>query len=161
MWLANCRPPRKCHCRQPQYVLLPYWGRLRLFHLWQGCSKKAERLGCMGSFAKAGVKTVAFMNGLWLAYCRPPRKGHHRPPHKGHLRPHHKVSVLMHRIVRFVNRVRPSNKLACSSMGYFSYCTNCHVCALFINRYRLASNGHVLECDVVPSRFLCQVESLA
>ena len=33
------------------------------------------------------VETVAFVNRLWLAYRRLPRKGHQHPPHKGHLRP--------------------------------------------------------------------------
>ena len=46
------------------------------------------------------METVAFVNGLWPAYRRPPRKGHDRLPHKGHRRPLRKRTVLMHRIVR-------------------------------------------------------------
>ena len=37
---------------------------MKLFHLQQGCSKEEERLGCMGSFAKAGIEDVALGNGL-------------------------------------------------------------------------------------------------
>ena len=105
---------------------------------------------------------MAFMNGLWLAYHCPPRKGHHSPPHKGRLHPLRKGTVLMFRTVQFVNRVRQSNKcpVVCQ-WGYFSYCTNCHICALFVNGYRLASNGHIHKWDVVAPRFLRQNGNLS
>ena len=78
-------------------------------------------------------------HGLWLANCR--------PPHKGHLRSVHKGTVLMLRTVQFMNGLRPSNKWpVCSpvcQLAYSSYCTNCHICALFVNGHRLATNGHV------------------
>ena len=62
----------------------------------------------------------------------------------------------MHRIVQLVNGVRPSNKWPVHQRVYLSYCTNCHVRALFVNLHRLASNGRVHECDVVAARFLRQ-----
>ena len=37
--------------------------RLELFHLWQGRRKEGDHLGCLGSFAKAGLK-LTFVNGL-------------------------------------------------------------------------------------------------
>ena len=63
---------------------------------------------------------MVFANGLWLAYHRPPRKGHHCPPHNGRLHPSHKGTVLMDGIVQFMNRVS-------------LYQTN----GLFINRFIL------------------------
>ena len=81
---------------------------------------------------------------------RPPREGHHRLPHKGHLHPSCKGTVLMHRIVQFLNRVRPSNKWPVHQRVYFSYCTNCHIRSLFINGHRLASNH--LSCSWMGCR---------
>ena len=95
-----------------------------------------------------GVEAVAFMKGLWLAYCRLPREGHYSPPHKG--------TVLMLRIVQFVNSLRPSNKWPVHHWVYFYYCTSCHVHALFVNGHRLARIGHVHEWDVVVPSFLSQ-----
>ena len=81
-----------------------------------------------------------------------------RPPDKGHLRPPRKGTVFMHRIVQFVNHVKPSNKRPVHQLVYFSYCTKCNVSAPFINGHRLAtcSNGQVDEWDVVAPSFLCQ-----
>ena len=42
--------------------------------------------------------------------------------------------------------------------GFSSYCSNCHVCALFINGHRLAINSHVRERDVVLPCVLRQHE---
>ena len=108
--------------------------------------------------ASSVVETVAFASGQLLAYRRPRRKGHNRPPRKGHLHPPRKGTVLMHRIVQFVNGVGSSNKWPVHQRVYFSYvyCTNCHVRALFVNGHRLASNGHVHQWDVVAPRFLRQ-----
>ena len=98
---------------------------------------------------------MAFVNGLCLAYCCPPHKGHLRPPCKG--------TVLILRFVQFLNGVRPLNKQpvhqwASSQQVYFSYCTNCHLHALFVNGHRLhvASNGNVHKLDAVAPHFLSQ-----
>ena len=86
---------------------------------------------------KSVVEIVVFVNELWLAYHHPPHKSYHRPPHKGPLCPTRKGTVLMHRIVQFVNGVRPSNKRPVHQQVYFIYCTNSHVCAPFVNGHRL------------------------
>ena len=41
-----------------------------------------------------------------------------------------------------------------------TYCTNCHFCAQFANRRRLATNGHVHVRDIVAACFLCQHREL-
>ena len=84
---------------------------------------------------------MAFLNGLWLAYRRPPHRGHHRLPHKRHLRPLRNGAVLMLRTVQFMNGLRPSNKWPVHQRVYFSYCTYCHVRALFVNGHTLNSIG--------------------
>ena len=48
-----------------------------------------------------------------------------------------------------------------SSMFFSSYCTNCHVHALFINGHRLATNSHVHDRDIVVPHFLCQYGELS
>ena len=78
-----------------------------------------------------------------------PRNGHQRPPHKSHLRPPHKGTVLMLRIVQFMNELRPSNKCRIQQWFFSSYCTNCHVHALSVN-----AGSDVYEWDVVVPCFL-------
>ena len=51
-----------------QVVQQAYWGGLKLFHPWQGCSKDDEHFHCMS------------VNELWLA--------RHHPPHKGTILKH-------------------------------------------------------------------------
>ena len=108
---------------------------------------------------------MAFVNGLWLAYHCPHRKGHHRPSHKGHLCPPHKGTVLMRKIVQFVNRLRPSNKWPVRQRVYStcSYSTNYYVRAraLFVNRDRQATSGHVHEWDIVAPCFVRQHRELS
>ena len=80
---------------------------------------------------------MASVNRLWLTYCRPPCNGHLHPPCK--------VQYLCLEFVKFVNGVRPSNKWPVRQQVYFSYCINCHDCALLVNGHRLATNGDVPE----------------
>ena len=73
----------------------------------------------MVSFVKSVVEAVAFVNGLWLAYCRPPQKDHHRPPHKGHIRLPRKGTVDILRTVEFVNGLKSIKRMASLSTGLF------------------------------------------
>ena len=109
-WLANCRPPRKGHCRPPQDVLQAYWGKCEAFFILAGTQQRRRTAWLHWKLRKSGMKTVTFVKRLWLAYRRPPHKGHLRPPHKGHLLPPRRSTVLMLRIVQFVNGLRHSNK---------------------------------------------------
>ena len=139
----------------PSEVLQAYWGgRLKLFTLSRDGAWKKNILATWEASLSV-VEAVAFVNGLWLAYSRPPCKGHHRLSHKGHLPPPSTGTVLMLRICTVREWSRPSNKWPVHQRVHvFGYCTNCHVCALFINGHRLASNGHVNKCDVIAPRFL-------
>ena len=71
----------------------------------------------------------------------------------------------MLRTVRFVNGVRPSKKWSVNEQVYSSYCTNCHVHALFVKGHRLAASSHIHELDVVSPwacfESLAKLESLA
>ena len=133
------------HAKVTAVCLMMYykltWGKLKLFHLQQGQSKEEGCLGCMRSFAKAG-RSYGIRE-------RTPRKVHHCLSHKGYLRPLCKSKVLMLRIVKFLNGLRPS-------MGYPSYCTNCHVHALFVNGRRLATSSHMHEWAFIVPCFLGQ-----
>ena len=101
------------------------------------------------------VEAVAFVNRLWLAYRRPPRKDHHRLSHKGHLNLPRKGTVVMLRTVQFVNRLRPQNQWPVHQWVYSSYCTNCHIHALFVNEHRP-------HFEIWPrSKSLAKLESLA
>ena len=85
------------------------------------------------------VVAVVFIKELWLAYrC---------PPHKGHLLLQHKGIVSMLRTVQFVNGLplEASNKWHVHQRVYSSYSANCHICALFINGHRIATNSHIHE----------------
>ena len=82
---------------------------------------------------------MAFVNGLWLAYTvvrlakvTTVRLTKVNLPSSAVKR----YSILMLRIVQFMNGVRPSNKWPVRQWVY-SYCTNCHARALFVNGHRL------------------------
>ena len=87
--------------------------------------------------------TVAFVNGLWLAYSRPPCKGHYHLSHKGHLHLLHKGTVLMHKILQFMNGVR-----LYQTNGLFIKCLKFYI--QFMNGVRLyQTNGLFIKCPYI------------
>ena len=144
----------KGHCHPPQKVLQAHRGRMNFFIFSRDAGKKKNVLAsweaslkCGGSCGVRERPMASLPSSASRRSQQSPRQGHLRPPHKG--------TVLMLRIVQFVNRARPSNKWpAVRQRVYFSCCTNCHVRDLFVNGRRLASNGHVHEWDIVAARFL-------
>ena len=116
-----------------------------------------------GSFAaiKANFNTcLPRLGSRWTAFARNQQliawlllNIHHFP----YERPTGPVAtaMLMLRIVQLVKGLRPS--IQTNGMfvnGFFSFCTNRHFRALFVNGHRLATNSHIHEWDFVVPRFL-------
>ena len=105
--VANCCQPRKGYCCPPQDVLQALTGEgWSLFTFSKEATRKKVVLVVWEASPKSGVRTVAFVNRLWLAYPDPAHKGHHNLPHKGHLHPpSQRYYSDMLRTVQFVNRL--------------------------------------------------------
>ena len=99
--------------------------RLSFFHFSKGPTKKKNGLAAWEASLKRGGNCGVREQALARLYRHPDCKGHLRPPRKS--------TLLILRIVQFIIRLRPPNKLRVPLMFFSSYCINCHVRALSVN----------------------------